>query len=72
MATKVSVLCCCGTRIKRGWMEQHRKSRWHKVANEARILRKMGLSYTEISAELTRRGTQLTRARIHRALSKEQ
>jgi hypothetical protein len=53
-------------------MEQHRKSRWHKVANEARILRKMGLSYTEISAELTRRGTQLTRARIHRALSKEQ
>jgi hypothetical protein len=44
-------LCACGERISPTKMEQHRASKWHKIAREARILRAAGCSFSEIARQ---------------------
>lgn len=52
MAINLKKCRVCLTRYTSGKDTQHLASEWHNVAREARKLRKMGLSYSEVARQV--------------------
>lgn len=60
MGKKMTALCSCGTRLKSPNAMQFHLSDgvWHAVAREARALKKLGLSYSEVARQLKGRASK--------------